>query len=66
MTHFPRHSRTPRFAPVQAASHGNSTPPHDVLWGRPLFKAPSLPNPRIAFDPLPFFAQRITQRPVGS
>ncbi|MBI3884939.1 MAG: hypothetical protein HY302_04325 [Opitutae bacterium] len=38
--------------------------PRDVLWGRPLFKAPRLPNPRIAFDPLPFTATRITHRPV--
>ena len=34
----------------------------DVLWGRPLFKAPTLPNPRIAFDPLPFTATRVTHR----
>ena len=34
----------------------------DVLWGRPLFKAPTLTNPRVAFDPLPFTATRITHR----
>jgi hypothetical protein len=66
VTHFPRHSRPPRFAPAQAASQGHSALSQDVLWGRPLFKAPSLPNPRVAFDPLPFFAQRITQRPAAS
>lgn len=27
---------------------------HDILWGRPLFHAPPLPNPRVIFDPLPF------------
>jgi hypothetical protein len=37
----------------------------DVLWGRPLFKAPSLPSPRVSFDPLPFTAQRVTQRSAG-
>jgi hypothetical protein len=33
----------------------------DILWGRPVFKAPELQNPRIIFDPLPFTAVRITQ-----
>ena len=32
----------------------------DVIWGRPVFKAPVLPNPRTIFDPLPFTATRIT------
>jgi hypothetical protein len=32
----------------------------DILWGRPVFKAPELPNPRVAFDPLPFTAVRVT------
>lgn len=26
----------------------------DILWGRPVFRAPPLANPRIVFDPLPF------------
>jgi len=30
----------------------------DILWNRPLFKAPALPNPRVVFDPLPFTATR--------
>jgi hypothetical protein len=34
----------------------------DILWNQPVFKAPLLPNPRIAFDPLPFTATRVTQR----
>ena len=34
----------------------------DILWNRPLFKAPALSNPPIAFDPLPFTAARVTQR----
>jgi len=25
----------------------------DIGWGRPVFRAPELPSPRIAFDPLP-------------
>jgi hypothetical protein len=38
----------------------------DVLWGRPLFKAPALPSPRINFDPLPFSSTRVTHRPRTS
>ncbi len=29
---------------------------YDILWGRPIFRAPPLPNPRVIFDPLPFRA----------
>jgi hypothetical protein len=32
----------------------------DIVWGRPIFKAPALPNPRHVFDPLPFTATRVT------
>ena len=45
---------------------GRPTMKRDVLWGRPLFKAPKLPNPRLAFDPLPFTATRITHRSSAS
>jgi hypothetical protein len=34
----------------------------DVLWGKPLFKAPALPNPRITPDPLPVKAAPLAQR----
>jgi hypothetical protein len=34
----------------------------DMIWGRPVFKAPKLPNPRTIFDPLPFTAARVTYR----
>ncbi len=44
------------FAPVRSAII------RDILWNRPVFKAPALTNPRIAFDPLPFTATRITRR----
>lgn len=37
----------------------------DVIWGRPVFRAPELPNPRKIFDPLPFTATRITH-PVAT
>ncbi len=63
MTYFP-HNRLKRptttlassFVPVRQAII------RDILWNQPVFKAPVLPNPRVAFDPLPFTATRITQR----
>lgn len=61
MTHFPRNS-APRPAakpPRPAAKPGLL---RDLMWGRPVFKAPALPNPRVAFDPLPFTATRATHR----
>jgi len=60
MIYFPhnplRHATTP--AQLLASVRQSST--RDILWNKPLFKAPALPNPRIAFDPLPFTAARIT------
>lgn len=29
----------------------------DLTWGRTLFTPPSLPNPRVVFDPAPFRTQ---------
>lgn len=29
----------------------------DIVWDRPIFRAPVLPNPRVIFDPLPFRTQ---------
>jgi hypothetical protein len=29
----------------------------DILWDRPVFHPPGLPNPRVIFDPLPFRTQ---------
>lgn len=62
MTHFPHKVRQPRLVPLSGI-HASvpSAPMRDILWGRPLFKAPSLPNPRVAFEPLPFLAQRFTR-----
>lgn len=34
----------------------------DVIWGRPVFRAPELPNPRKIFEQLPFTATRITHQ----
>ena len=63
MTYFPHNylerSASPAiraFAAVRQNLH------RDILWNQPVFKAPALANPRIAFDPLPFTAVRVTQR----
>ena len=59
MTHFPSSSGSRSAAKPLG---GKQALTRDVLWGRPVFKAPQLPNPRTAFDPLPFTATRVTQR----
>ena len=63
MTYFP-HNPLRRHATVPAALLVPVRPAiiHDILWNQPVFKAPALPNPRVAFDPLPFTAARVTQR----
>ena len=63
MTYFPQ----PQVSHPAAAAPGTYGPVRqaimrDILWNQPVFKAPALPNPRIAFDPLPFTAARVTQR----
>jgi hypothetical protein len=58
MTHFPQK------LPSSLAKGSNAQPKQgllrDLVWGRPVFKAPALPNPRIEFEPLPFQAARVT------
>ena len=63
MTHFP-YNRLKRPTTTTAASFVPVRPAimRDILWNQPVFKAPVLPNPRVALDPLPFTATRITQR----
>jgi hypothetical protein len=63
MTYFP-HNTLKRPATPAAGSLGSVRQAiiRDILWNQPVFKAPLLPNPRIAFDPLPFTATRVTQR----
>jgi len=63
MTYFPQHQvqRAPSPA-IRAFAAVRQNFNRDILWGQPVFKAPFLANPRIALDPLPFTATRITQR----
>ncbi len=37
----------------------------DVLWDRPVFRAPPLINPQVIFDPLPFWALVHPERRLG-
>lgn len=61
MTHYPHKPSSP-LADAMGAATPKRGDVRDVLWGRPVFKAPQL-NPRIAFDPLPFTATRVTSYP---
>lgn len=38
----------------------------DILWGKPVFKAPALPNPRVTPDALPFTAARVTHHDTAA
>jgi hypothetical protein len=58
MTHFPH--RLSRPAAIAAGAPAPSRRTRDVLWGRPVFKAPQL-NVWLQHEPLPFTAARITQ-----
>ena len=44
----------PPFRGQETAEKGRTV---DVSWGRPVFKAPDISNPRLVFDPLPFRTQ---------
>lgn len=63
MTYYP-HNPLKRAAVPTARAHApmRQLPLRDILWNQPVFKAPALANPRVAFDPLPFTATRITRR----
>lgn len=63
MTHFPHNpSRPGAFAPAaRLTARGGA---RDVLWGRPVFKAPQL-HVRFQPDPLPFTATRVTRPSIA-
>ena len=67
MTYFPHNLILPPIdQSTGALGSVRQKTTRDVLWGRPLFKAPRLPSPRVAVDPLPFAAARVTRRPRGA
>jgi hypothetical protein len=63
MTYFPHHSlKRPAAVPAVPLAPARPAILRDVLWNQPVFKAPALPSPRIAPEPLPFTAARVTRR----
>jgi hypothetical protein len=63
MTHFPSHLRKrPLAALVASLAPVREAMMRDILWGRPLFRAPVLINPNVEVEPLPFTPTRVTQR----
>ena len=63
MTYFPHnHLKRSASPAVRAFAAVRQTLNRDILWNQPVFKAPALANPRVALDPLPFTAVRVTQR----
>ena len=63
MTYFPSNHPKRADLPLAKAFAGvRQSFNRDILWNQPVFKAPVLANPRVALDPLPFTATRITQR----
>lgn len=62
MNYFPqRPTKHPALSAVKSLVPLRQSVNRDILWNRPVFKAPDLSNPRVAFDPLPFTATRLTQ-----
>ena len=59
MTYFP-HNPLKRAA-LQALAPVRQAFSRDVLWNKPVLKAPSLSNPPIEIEPLPFTAARVTR-----
>jgi hypothetical protein len=56
MPRFP-HQLDPHLTTGFNLSGPGQTMLRDIIWDRPIFRAPALPNPRVIFDPLPFRTQ---------
>ena len=54
------HSYTPKNSDsAQTNRNFRSDVERDITWGRPVFRPPMLPNPRVIFDPLLFTTHRL-------
>lgn len=63
MTYFPSNPRKRPLAVVAAAiAPLREAMSRDIVWNRPLFRAPDVLNANFRPDPLPFMATRITKR----
>ncbi len=63
--HHPASSSANPSSPAHAAKARPGCA-QDIVWGRPVFRAPELPSPRAIFDPLPFRSHFSGQRLAGS
>lgn len=59
MTFYPRQSKERPAESGRAPAPQRKGLLRDLAWDRPIFRAPALPNPRVALDPLPFTATRL-------
>ena len=67
MTYFPHPpAKRPVTTPSGLLASMRQVLTRDILWNQPVFKAPALPIPNIALEPLPLRATRITRRPSAS
>jgi len=67
MTYFPHTpSKRPANALTSPLASVKQKLARDILWNQPVFKAPVLPNPRVALDPLPFTVTRLTRAGLKS
>jgi hypothetical protein len=65
MTYFPHQpAQRSALSPTTPAKAPRAGLSRDILWNQPVFKAPTLANPRVALDTLPFTATRLVRRPV--
>lgn len=64
MNYFPqRPTNYPALTAARSLAPLRQNLTRDILWNKPVFKAPALVNPRVVFDPLPFTATRPTRGP---
>jgi len=54
--------KRPAAVPPASFAAGRSRIMRDILWNKPVFRAPALPNLPVQPEPLPFTATRITLR----
>jgi hypothetical protein len=64
MNYFPHNPLKHAASAANALAAVRQSLSRDILWNKPVFKAPGLPNPAIALDPLPLPATRLFRRSV--
>ena len=51
-------SKLKRFLSPRSVQNFTTGLTQDIVWDRPVFRPPTLSNPRVIFDPQPFTTQR--------